>query len=112
MGNLLDELVQVSEVEIEHDETYLAGSVFVGDMPIAWFNTAIKLRGNTFKVAMLIWHYGKLRKSPVRVSMSKCRQIGIERRARNKALQELCDAGLIAMTAADNRAPVVTIIRK
>lgn len=96
---------------IEHDEMKLAGDFFMGDVPIKWFTTAITLPGcNTFRVAMVIWHYWKLRNTPVRVSMAKCRQIGIGRKARNTGLAAMESAGLIKVLAESNRAPVVEVI--
>ena len=98
-------------MEIEHDEMKLAGEFFMGDIPIEWFTAAVTLQGcNTFRVAMVIWHYWKLRNTPVRVSMAKCRQIGVGRKARNSALAAMESAGLIKIMSESNRAPVVEVV--
>ena len=97
-------------MKLVSDESFLAGDYVSGPIPIAWFTTAINTTGCTFRLAMLIWHYWKLRKAPVRVSMVKCRQIGIGRKARNTALDVLESLGLIEILHYDNRSPVVDII--
>ena len=97
--------------EVEHDDSSLPGTFFYGDMPMEWMSTAIKLPGCGIKLALLIWHYWRLRNSQVRVSMSKCRQIGMERRARNTALNNMADAGLIEVIGHDNKAPIVKVLK-
>ena len=96
--------------EIEHDDSKLPGEFFYGDMPMEWLQSAIRLPGCGIKLALLIWHYWSLRKTKIRVSMAKCRQIGMERRARNTALKNMADASLIEVVGQDNKAPVVKVI--
>lgn len=99
-------------VVIEHDESVLPGNFFYGDIPMEWMGTAIRLPGCGIKLALLIWHYWSLRKSQVRVSMTKCRQIGVGRRARNTALDNMATAGLIEITGYDNKAPIVKVVHR
>ena len=96
--------------EVEHDDSELPGTFFYGDMPMDWMITAIRLPGCGIKLALLIWHYWRLRKTHVRVSMVKCRQIGMGRRARNTALDNMAVIGLIEVVGRDNRAPVVKVL--
>lgn len=95
---------------VNHDELKLAGDYFAGNIPIQWFEEVLKLPGAACRIAMLIWHYQRLRSLPVRVSMSKCRIINVERRARNAAIDALEKAGLIKVEAHSDRSPVVRVI--
>ena len=108
MGNLEVELYEAGEV---HDEATLAGDFFCGDIPMSWFQRAIGQSGCTFRVAILVWHYWKLRKGiPVKVSMCKCGAINVSRVARNAALDRLAELGLIEVLTHRDRAPVVKVI--
>lgn len=97
-------------MDLEHDEMKLAGDFFYGDIPMHWFQRAIDAPGSGLKVALMIWHYWKLRNRPVRVSMAKCRQINVERKARNAALEALQRSGLIKIIDQADRAPVVSVV--
>jgi hypothetical protein len=104
----MDELV-----EDIAEETVLPGEYISGPIPVSWIGPAMREGGNACVVAMLIWHYWKLRTGrPVRVSMCKCQAINMGRRARNSALAKLADMGLIEIDAHRDRAPVVRVIRK
>ena len=95
--------------EIDHDELKLAGEYFSGNIPIHWFEEALKLPGAACRIAMLIWHYQRLRNLPVCVSMSKCRIINVERRARNAAIEALESVWLVEVEASSGRSPVVRV---
>jgi hypothetical protein len=97
-------------MDLEHDETYLAGDFFFGDIPMHWFHRAINSPGSGLKVALLIWHYWKLRNRPVCVSLAKCRQIKVKRKARNAALKALEESGLVRVLDYSDRAPVVQVM--
>ena len=98
--------------EIEHDELVIPGDFFYGNIPIEWFSAALQLPRCGFKLALLIWHYYSMRHAPVRVSMVKCRMIGMGRRARNTALSSMVEAGLVKVDGSDNKAPVVRILKR
>jgi hypothetical protein len=88
------------------DERYLKGPV-----PLAWLETAAKLRGRSLHVGLVLWYAAGLsRSASVHLSNVLCSRFGIDRNAKYRALHSLEDAGLVAVKRKRGRSPLVIIL--
>jgi len=87
-------------------EEFLAGPI-----RIPWLEVAAKLPGAAFQIAVLLRHHKNLKRTDtVKLSNKAVEQFGVSPDAKRRALIALQDAGLITMSSATGRSPIVTLI--
>ncbi len=87
-------------------EEFLAGPI-----RIPWLEAAAKLPGAAFKIAVLLRHHKNLKRTDtMKLSNKAVERFGVSPDAKRRALIALQDAGLITMSSATGRSPIVTLI--
>lgn len=84
-----------------------------GPIPLVWIEQASKLPGKSLHVGLVLWYLSGLKKTRTfSLGSKQLLAFGIGRDAKAEALTRLASAGLIAVSQASGRAPVVTILRE
>lgn len=82
-----------------------------GPIPLAWIERASLLPGKSLHVGLVLWYLSGLKKTlTFSLGSKQLLAFGVGRDAKAEALSRLSTAGLIAVTQASGRAPVVTIL--
>ena len=83
---------------------------FAGPIPWDWLCAASRLPGKAVNVALGIWHLGRLtKKKTVRLSQKTMRELGINRNAVYRGLENLEKAGLIHVDRQCGKNSIITI---
>jgi hypothetical protein len=87
------------------------GDLFLkGPIPWSWLTEAMQLPGKALAVGLVAWHLCGLKKShTVHMEPSKLRSAGMSPRVARRGLKVLENAGLVAVSRHQGRAPDVTI---
>ena len=88
-------------------EQYLRGPI-----PLVWLQTAARLPGQALAVGMALWHLAGLRGTQQHLSLSTERlaPFGVSRYAKDRALRQLIEAGLVTVARKKGRSPSVSLI--
>jgi len=87
---------------------------FVPPVPLWWLcqaRLAEQRSSIPIFVGLILWQQFKMKKTqPLRISGTVWRKLGLERRAVNRALRALENAGLITVKRFKHRSPAITIM--
>jgi DNA-binding transcriptional ArsR family regulator len=77
-----------------------------------WLEAAGRLPGQALAVGLELWHLAGLRRTRRHLSLSTERlaRFGVSRHAKDRALQQLRDAGLVAVDRKKGRSPRVSLL--
>jgi hypothetical protein len=91
--------------------TRIPGMFLKGPIAMDWLNEAAKQPGKALHVAVAIclWR-GIMRRNTFRLSVSKLKEMGVQRNSAYRALTALETAGLISLERHQGRNPIVTTI--
>lgn len=108
---------QLSEISRRrrYERLQCRGERFIkGPIPWPWVRQAAALPGKTLAVAMAIWHIAGMAKSrkDIRVTEKLGAQLGVDRKARYRALERLEAAGLIVVHRRPGACPRVDILHE
>lgn len=82
-----------------------------GPVPWRWLEHAAQLPGKSLHVALALWFLAGLNKSAtVKLGQQLANDLGIDRRAKDRALKWLTQAELISVQAQQGCAPVITLL--
>jgi hypothetical protein len=89
------------------------GEAFLkGPVPLAWLQDAAALPGVALAVGVALWHLAGVRKSREHLVLSSERLVpfGVSRYAKDRALRNLVEAGLVQVERRKGRSPRVTLL--
>lgn len=94
-------------------KTKQSGLFVKGPIPLDWLAQAGRLPGKAAQVGTILWFLSGLNDSKtVKLTNIFPKRFGVDRFAKNRALVELENAGLVAVARAAGRAPVVAILAR
>ena len=91
----------------------IRGPFIKGPIPLDWLTSSARLPGRTLEVATAIRYLSGMQKSlTVKLSNKLMREFGVSRNAKQRAIKQMQDAGLIKVLQARGRSPIVTIVEQ
>ena len=91
---------------------YVQGQPFLrGPIPLNWLTACNDMSGKTIMAALAIWwQAGMHGRQNVKLTTSGLQALGVDRKAKDRALAALEEAGLIAVTRQRGRNPLISLI--
>jgi hypothetical protein len=96
---------------VRAEREFINGRFLRGPIELNWLTSAAKLPGKTLEVSCAIWFLRFVTNSLcVKLSNQLLKEFGVDRFAKNRALQVLEESGLISVSRRAGRSPEVTIL--
>ena len=88
------------------------GRFIKGPVPLPWLIEANKAGGSSLAVGNILWHLSGLKRGKRTVALTTvmCKEWGVGRESKRRALEALEEAGLIRVEHRGNKNPLVTIL--
>lgn len=97
--------------QVRAEVPLINGRFLKGPIALNWLIAAAQLPGKTSEVAIALWFLVGVHKSHrVKLSNKLLKEFGVDRFAKNRALQVLEKSGLISLTRRAGCSPEVTIL--
>jgi DNA-binding transcriptional ArsR family regulator len=91
---------------------YVQGQPFLrGPIPPNWLTACNDMSGKTIMAALAIWwQAGMHGRSNVKLTTSGLKRFGVDRKAKDRALATLEEAGLVTVQRQKGRNPLITLV--
>jgi DNA-binding transcriptional ArsR family regulator len=90
---------------------YVKGLFLRGPIPLNWLTACSDLSGKTIMAALAIWwQAGMYGRQNVKLTTCGLKRFGVDRKAKDRALAALEEAGLITVTRQRGRNPLITLV--
>jgi hypothetical protein len=93
---------------------YVNGQPFLrGPIPLNWLTACSDMSGKTIMAALAIWFQSGMHgRHNFKLTTSGLQRFGVDRKAKDRALAALEEAGLITVTRQRGRNPLITLVTK
>ncbi|WP_173498363.1 hypothetical protein [Marinobacterium sp. xm-g-59] len=106
-----DKARQLRPVKAKAAVPLINGRFLKGPIPLNWLTAAAKLPGKTLEVSCAIWFLVAVNKSQcVKLSNKLLKEFGVDRYAKNRALQRLEERGLITLVQKTGCSPEISVL--
>jgi hypothetical protein len=91
---------------------YVHGQPFLrGPIPLNWLTACQEMSGKTIMVALAIWwQAGMHGRQNLKLTTSGLKRFGVDRKAKDRALATLEEAGLVSVLRQRGRNPLITLL--
>jgi DNA-binding transcriptional ArsR family regulator len=89
-----------------------SGPFLRGPVPMSWLHAAARLPGSALAVGVALWHLAGMRggRGDLTLSSERLAPFGVSRHAKDRALRQLAQAGLVTVSRKRGRSPRVTLV--
>ncbi|MFT5467879.1 MAG: hypothetical protein ACI8UO_002986 [Verrucomicrobiales bacterium] len=89
----------------------LSGKFIMGPIPLVWLSRAGGLTKSALKLALVLSYLrGLTKRLTFRLEPARCREFGLDNKAKGRGLNELEEEGLIEVERRVGAAPMVTLL--
>jgi DNA-binding transcriptional ArsR family regulator len=91
---------------------YVEGYFLRGPIPLDWLTALTDMSGKTVMTALAIWWQAGLhgKREGLKLTTAGLQRFGVDRKAKDRALKALEDAGLISVVRKAGKNPAVSIL--